>query len=506
MERSETMVIWGISANSHDAAITVVENNNILFASQSERYSKKKNDMHLNHELIADARKHGEPDVVIWYERPILKTFRQLFAGQGWKWKENNVRDYLKQYGITAPVKFVSHHKSHAAGGYFTSPFNEAAVLVIDAIGEFETTTIWNAKGNKLKKKVIVEYPNSLGLWYSAMTQRIGLKPNEEEYILMGMAAYGDETKYCADILEDFFQTEKNLFPNEMFPEDVMLRFKINLHRGCSWWKPELKTKKQFYDVAAATQLIYQMYFHDLLKRTLKVTGSRNLVLGGGCALNCVANEIAFQYFDNVWIMPNPGDAGNSLGAVAAYTNQFLKWEHPYLGHEISGQYPVEAALHELLTKKIVGVAAGRAEFGPRALGNRSLLADPRGPDMKDMVNKIKNRQKFRPFAPAILEERASEYFHMPTEKTPYMQFTAVCKQPQQFPAIIHADGTSRVQTVSEKDNPGFYRLLKQWEQKTGCPMLLNTSLNIKGQPIVNDEIDAAKFQKKYKVKVVTCD
>jgi len=498
------MIIWGVSANSHDAAISVVVGNDIVFASQSERYSKKKNDMHLHPDLIADARKHGDPDLIVWYERPILKTIRQLFAGQGFRWKENNVRSYLKSYGIDAPVKFVSHHRSHAAGGYFTSPFNEAAVLVIDAIGEFDTTTIWHAKQKKLRKKISIEYPDSLGLWYSAMTQRIGLKPNEEEYILMGMAAYGNPTKYSLDILDDFFLTEENLYVNELRPTDVLLKLRHNLHQGCSWWKPELKTQKHFYDIAASTQFVYELYFHDLLSRTQEITQSRNLVLGGGCALNCVANEIALQYFDNVWIMPNPGDAGNSLGAVAAYTNEFLRWKHPFLGHEIPGEYPVEAALQELLTNKIVGVAAGKAEFGPRALGNRSLLADPRGPDMKDKVNKIKKRQKFRPFAPAILEERASEYFHMPTDKTPYMQFTALCKYPDEFPAIIHADGTSRVQTVSEQDNPGFYRLLKRWEQETGCPMLLNTSLNIKGQPIVNDEVDAAKFQKKYKVKVVT--
>ena len=385
----------------------------------------------------------------------------------------------------------MSHHKSHAAGGYFTSPFKEAAVLVIDAIGEFDTTTIWHGKQHNLKRKMTVAYPHSLGLWYSAMTQRVGLKPNEEEYILMGMAAYGNPTKYSLDILHDFFK------------EDIPLRLKHNLHRGCSWWKPELKTKKQYYDIAASTQFVYELYFHDLLSRAQQITQSKNLVLGGGCALNCVANEIALCYFDNVWIMPNPGDAGNSLGAVAAYTNQFLHWEHPYLGHEIPGEYPVEAALHELLTHNLVGVASGKAEFGPRALGNRSLLADPRGPDMKDKVNKIKKRQKFRPFAPVILEERASEYFYMPTEKTPYMQYTALCKNPEEFPAIVHADGTSRVQTVSEKDNPGLYQLLTRWEQETGCPMLLNTSLNIKGQPIVNDEVDAKKFQRKYKVKCV---
>lgn len=484
------MVIWGISANSHDAAITVVEDKEILFASQSERYSGIKNDAHLNDSIIHDARKYGKPDLVVWYENPWLKTARQLYAGQGWI--NNNPKNYLQKFNIKTPVVTVGHHHSHAAGGYYTSPFNEAAVLVIDAIGEFDTTSIWYGKGTSLNKKFSIKYPHSLGLWYSAMTQRVGLKPNEEEYILMGMAAYGNPLKYASMILEDFFDNTQ------------LMKLTHNLHRGCSWWRPELNTEQDKYDIAAATQFVYELQLHDLLDKAKKVTQSDNLVLGGGCALNCVANEIALQYFKDVWIMPNPGDAGNSLGAIAAFQEEFLNWKTPYLGYNIDGVYPVQQLIGSLKTDKIAGVASGRAEFGPRALGHRSLLADPRGDEIKDKVNEIKQRQKFRPFAPAILEEHAEKYFHMSCKSSPYMQFTALCKKPLEFPAIVHADGTSRVQTVSEKNSPDFYKFLQQWYQETGCPMILNTSLNIKGKPMVNNKMDALGFQNTYNVIVHT--
>jgi len=483
------MLIWGISANSHDAAITVVEDKEILFASQSERYSGVKNDAHLNAGIVSDAYRYGEPDMVIWYERPWMKSLRQLRAGQGWV--NNSAKQYVRNHNIQAPVVTVDHHHSHAAGGYYTSNFDEAAVLVIDAIGEFDTTSIWHGKGTKLEKKFSLSYPDSLGLWYSAMTQRVGLKPNEEEYILMGMAAYGDPLKYTPMILEDFFDSRH------------MLKLTHNLHRGCMWWRPELNTTQDMYDIAAATQFIYELCFHDLLDEAKKLTGSKNLVLGGGCALNCVANSIAFQYFERVWIMPNPGDAGNSLGAITAYQQEFLNWHGPYLGLDIGMKYPTDQLISTLKTDKIAGVASGRAEFGPRALGHRSLLADPRGDDIKDKVNSIKKRQKFRPFAPAILAEHANEYFHMPAAESPYMQYTATCKKPLKFPAIIHADGTSRVQTVSKTDSPEFYNFLQEWYRETGCPMVLNTSLNIRGKPMVNTRQDAMEFQQMYNVSVL---
>ena len=317
-------------------------------------------------------------------------------------------------------------------------------------------------------------------MFYSAITQRCGLKPNEDEYILMGMAAYGNP----------------NRFYNEMKP-----LLEQNLHRGCRNLLPGLYDEYDLFDMAAAAQKIYEEEFEKLLVKVKEKDYTNNLVLMGGCALNCVANTKALDYFNNVWIMPNPGDAGSSLGAILAHTQIHVDFT-PYLGYNIEGPYPAQKLLDELLTNKIVGVANGRAEFGPRALGNRSLLADPRGPDIKDKVNEIKRRQKFRPFAPVILKEEANKYFEMPCEETPFMQYVVKCKEPDKYPAIIHKDGTSRVQTVTRKQHPGLYQLLVAWRDKTGCPMLLNTSLNIKGKPIVNTVQDGKMFTEKYGVKV----
>jgi carbamoyltransferase len=223
----------------------------------------------------------------------------------------------------------------------------------------------------------------------------------------------------------------------------------------------------------------------------------------GGVALNCLANRNLGEYFENIWIMPNPGDAGSSLGAAALQYGRRLNWRNAYLGHCIPGPYPVTPVLDSLLSDRICGVASGRAEFGPRALGNRSLLADPRGPHIKDRVNEIKRRQKFRPFAPVILEEMADQYFDFRSgwSNSRYMQSVAQCRFPSRFPAICHYDGTSRVQTVP-KDGSGIRELLEKWFMLTDCPMLLNTSLNIKGEPMVNDRADADRFEVKYGVKV----
>jgi carbamoyltransferase len=476
------MIEWGISAGTHDAALTVVSGSEILFASHAERYSGKKNDKDLNPELITAALRYGKPSKVHWYENPRNRAWRKFLTGQGLQ--RIDITAYLKQYDINAIIEYANHHESHASAGFYTSKFHNATALVIDAIGEFDTASIWLCDNNKMKKKWSLDYPKSLGLFYSAITHRVGLKPNEDEYILMGMAAYGDPSKYYWQMRE-LYETE-------------------NLHRGCKWWLPDAgMNESDYYDFAATAQKIYEEEFEKLLYRAKKMNPSQdNLVLSGGCALNCSANHIAKKYFDQVWIIPNPGDAGSSLGAIAANTRRRLNWSGPYLGENIDNEYPVEKLLTSLLESGIVGVANGRAEFGPRAFGNRSLLADPTRPEIKDRVNEIKRRQKFRPFAPIILEQYANEYFKMPVESSPYMQFTSRCKYPEQFPAIIHVDGTSRVQTVNKEQHAGMFELLTKWYERTGCPMLLNTSLNVKGFPMVNDWKDAKMFQEIYNVDV----
>jgi carbamoyltransferase len=501
------MITWGISANSHDAALAVFthgpvagENLELQFASHSERYSRIKNDPHLNTQLIAAAKHWGEPNEIIWYERPCAKSFRQLTAGQGFRFQENNIRNYLGRYGLHVPITCVNHHLAHAAAGYYTSGFSEATVLCVDSIGEFDTISIWTAQGKKLRRIHAQGYPHSLGLWYSAITQRVGLKPQEDEYILMGMAAYGDPYRLFLDVLNDFFYPMENSAVRELLDLCPRIKLRHNLHRGCSWWRPDLNTVQDMFDIAAAAQAVYQYLLKYISNWARQHSPSGNLVFMGGCALNCAANSTLSKDWNSVWIMPNPGDAGSSIGSVLAHYSQPIRWPGPYLGHNIEGEYPIDRILHKLKTEGICGVASGRAEFGPRALGHRSLLADPRGAEIKQRVNAIKQRQQFRPFAPAILAEHVGDYFEGSTG--PYMQFTARCRFPELYPAIVHSDGTSRVQTVSREDRTDFRSLLEKWYEETGCPMLLNTSLNIKGQPMVNTAEDAQQFAEHYGVSV----
>ena len=493
--------ILGISAGFHDAAVTLLSpKGDILFAAHSERYSKIKNDANLHHELLWDVVNTEDRfsiDTIAYYERPLYKQARQWYSGQGIEWNKLSVRKILQdQIQIfdfsSVPVKSYNHHLSHAAAGFQTSSFDRATVVVIDAIGEWDTISIWgaeyNAKGAATYKRLWRQrYPHSIGLFYSAMTQRCGLKPNEEEYITMGMAAYG------SNVFDDVVQTA-------VIDNEWEIRLKQNLHLGFS---KDFCKNAGVEEMAHSAQNVAEILILNVMYRAKKLGWSNNLVYMGGVALNCSANKHIGAYFDNIWIMPNPGDAGSSLGAAALAFGKKVNWRDAFLGRNIAGAYPVNAILDVLLSEKIVGVASGRAEFGPRALGNRSLLADPRGPEIKDQVNEIKRRQKFRPFAPVILEEYATEYFDMPRgwATSPYMQSVARCRYPDLFPAIVHHDGTSRVQTVA-RDGSGIRELLEKWFVMTGCPMLLNTSLNIRGEPMVNDRKDADRFEQLYGVRV----
>ncbi len=506
----------GISCGFHDAGVAVIDDEGeILFAGHSERYSKQKHDKNLCPEIIDEALSHVDLNEIVtfhYYERPWIKAWRQFRAGQplgpfsfhtilgkdiyerlldvvtsSWRWAFND--GYMPNVINTHP-----HHKCHAAAGFQTSPYNEATVVVIDAIGEIDCATIWNAYYNKkgvakYKKLWTLKYPNSIGLFYSAMTKRLGLRPLDEEYILMGMAAYG-EPKYMKE-LEDKFGAHND-----------SLLFKENNHIGI---EDDFLEGANEFDIAASTQRYVERLIKTVMNKARIKGKSNNLVYGGGVALNCSANRLLGKYFNNIWIMPNPGDAGNSLGAAALGYGKKLNWKTAFLGTDIVSQYPIWSVVTALLEDKIVGVASGRAEFGPRALGTRSLLADPRGPEIKDQVNKIKKRQEFRPFAPMILEELVDQYFEMPTKwkNSPYMQVTAKCRFPDKFPAIVHEDGTSRVQTIPN-DGTGIRRLVEAWYQETDCPILLNTSLNVRGEPMVNDRSDADRFEKLYGVRVIS--
>jgi len=478
------MKILGINETSHDASVSLIEDGKILFAGHAERYSKQKNDWYINDSLIKDALQYGRPDYLAYYEKPLLKASRLLLKGGSGDWKPRYELNNI--FGRPIPVKSFKHHYSHAAAGYYTSPFNDAVIVVLDAIGEYNTSTVWVGEGEKIKLKHKQNYPISFGLFYSAFTQLIGLMPNQEEYIMMGMAAYGDWKRYYKEVDE--------YFPNYHTQ-------KYNFHKGITDWG-WIESEQDKFDIAAAVQAVYTTRLMEFMRMAKLVTGKKNLVFMGGCALNSSANTSLWNLFDMIWIMPNPGDAGSSLGAAAALYGKHIEWKDPYLGHDLGGDYPVQKIVDAILKDGIAAVATGKAEYGPRALGNRSILADPRDPNIKDKVNMIKKRELFRPFAPVVLEECAHKWFDMDFS-SPYMQYTVKCLQPEKIPSVVHADGTSRVQTVNRNEHRGLWRTVNKFYLETGVPVLLNTSLNIKGQPLLNDETDVALWEKTYGQSII---
>ena len=354
----------GFSEGFHDAAVAVVNNGKISYAAHSERYSGKKHDKHLEVTSASTARLLSTDSKIAFYERPWLKRTRQFFAGQkAW---------YRERHFALKPTEYHSHHKSHAAAAFQTSQFEEAACVVVDSIGEWDTTSIWTAKyknGKAVYKKVWSQwYPQSIGLWYSALTKWAGLRPLDEEYIFMGMAAYGNPTHMNV--------VERQLHKNN--------------HKGARIGDYDK------CDIAKSAERILQLELNTIFAKASQY--SNNICYGGGVALNCVVNTGLREMY-NLWIMPCPGDAGGALGAACLAYGGKVDF-NPYLGYNIQKLCDPRRIVDELLKKRVVGVANGRAEFGPRALGNRSLLADPRQASTKDLVNEIKRRDKFRPFAP----------------------------------------------------------------------------------------------------------
>lgn len=482
-------MILGWSEGFHDAAVTILEGNEIVFASHSERFSGNKHEKYVSAELKEYVERHYGKNIRIksFFEKPCLKKTRQLYAGQ-----YNTV--FSKRKMAWKPDMTFHHHKSHAAAAFQTSDLDHATAVVVDSIGEWTTTSIWECSYKndqaQYKKVYNVNYPKSIGLWYTALTVHVGLRALDEEYIFMGMAAFGE------------FNNKLRLALRELLDSN------INLHKGIPKWFVDKHNLGDYKgtDIAMAAQMVLEEKLEGLFAKALSYT-SNNIVYGGGVALNCVANSKLHRMVPGkFWIMPNPGDAGGSLGAAALAHGGKIKWKDPYLGYDIkpSKERKKLAAdiVKHLLKERMCGVAVERAEFGPRALGNRSLIADPRGPDIKDLVNTVKKRQKFRPFAPAVLLEHAAQYFHPPYGE--YMQLVSVIKDEHQetLPAILHNDMTCRVQTVAPWENTIFREILELWYKKTGCPVLLNTSLNIRGEPMVNNVRDAKRFEKLYGVKV----
>lgn len=483
------MNVWGVSGLFHDAAISVIKNNKLVFASSSERYSRVKNDKLLNQALVRDALSYGYPDNIIWYESPFKKKLRCLLFDK--TLLRYNVKDYLKGFGLFAPVSFTDHHRSHLYSSLLTYPKDIKNILgvVIDSVGEFNTMSIWDVQSdNKIKRLYYRGYPDSLGLFYSAITDLVGLKPLEDEYILMGMSSYGKSRKYYTLFKELFFKNNSLVF---------------DMRHGCKhlFSKDEILNNK--FDIALGAQLIFEEILIDLVKKFQSVTGHKNIVYSGGCALNCRANSLLLDLADNVWIFPNPGDAGASLGAALSYTKQKISVDNMFLGYDAGSIDNVVDIINIIKTDHVVGVINGKAEFGPRALGHRSIFADPRISNIQSIVNNIKGRELFRPFAPIVLKEYSKDYFKINCPNNyKFMQFTAKCTKQNIIPGAVHVDGSSRVQVV-DRHTPFVYNLLTEWYKQTGCPVLINTSLNIKGKPLINSLDDMLEFNNR-SFKIVT--
>ena len=569
--------ILGISAFYHDSAACILKNGEIVAAAQEERFSRKKHDASYPHQAINFVLKYSnirlsEIDQIVFFEKPFLKFERLLetyvaFAPKGFfsfskampLWiKEklfqknfllNKLKEQDQNFKSDKNIFFSDHHLSHAASAFFPSPFGEAVVLTADGVGEWATTTVAVGKNNDLEIKKEIHFPHSLGLLYSAFTYYTGFKVNSGEYKLMGLAPYGNpiyenKIRKLVDIKNDgTFRLNQKYF--NYATGLTMTNEKFHILFGQKPRNPKKEKINQFHmDIAASIQKVTEEIMIKLVKSLRKEYDIKNLCLAGGVALNCVANGKILQekIFENIWIQPAAGDAGGSLGAALALwylenrkerkINSEDHMKGSYLGTEFS-QNEIEKELNLLgakfetfnydelidnasdllLNEKAIGWFQGRMEFGPRALGSRSILGDPRSDKMQKNLNlKVKYRESFRPFAPSILREDLSKWFSMDVD-SPYMLFVAninpnkIIKmnneqrklfgieklnvKRSEIPAVTHVDYSARIQTVTKENNKIYYDLISRFKKKTGCPVIINTSFNIRGEPIVNSPTDA---------------
>ena len=569
--------ILGISAFYHDSAACILKNGEIIAAAQEERFTRKKHDPGYPYNAIKFVLNYAnlklnEVDHIVFFEKPFLKFERLLetyvaFAPKGFSsfskamplWiKEklfqknllfNNLKSLDKNYISDENIYFSEHHLSHAASAFFPSPFEEAAILTIDGVGEWATTTVAIGKNNKLDIKKEIHFPHSLGLLYSAFTYYTGFKVNSGEYKLMGLAPYGnpifeDKIKNLIDVKRDgTFNLDQSYF--NYATGLTMTNEKFNNLFGQKVRDPKIEKINQFHmDIAASVQKVTEEIMVKLVKSIREEYNLENLCLAGGVALNCVANGkiLKEKIFKNIWIQPAAGDAGGSLGAALALwhiekgnsrnVNKNDSMKGSYLGLEFS-QDQIEKELNEiganfdvldyddlinktsenLSNQKAIGWFQGRMEFGPRALGCRSILGDPRSDKMQKNLNlKVKYRESFRPFAPSVLKDDLKDWFDLDVE-SPYMLLVANISNDKkiemsadqkklfgidklnikrsEIPAVTHVDYSARIQTVSKNTNKRYYDLISKFKEMTGCPVIVNTSFNVRGEPIVNTPKDA---------------
>ena len=537
----------GISCYYHDSAAAILKDGHVIAAVEEERFSRKKFDdefpkMAIEWCLKETNIKPSQIDSVAFYDKPVLKFERLLdnyiaVAPRGlfsfldtipkWLhkrlWIKNEIKKCLE--GFNGEIIFPEHHVSHAAHTFFTSSFDEAAVLTIDGVGEWSTTSFGYGRDNSIKLTHDIRWPHSLGLFYSAFTYFLGFRVNEGEYKLMGLASYG-KPKYYDIILNNLIDVKNdgsislNMKYFAFTYDKVMTNDNFSKLFGIEPRKKDEKTEQIHFDIGASAQKVLEDILLKMVNHVYEKFKIKNLCIGGGVALNGVANHRILKEgpFDNVHIPPSPGDAGSAVGCAQylyyihnknsrkieknkskviheniyvgpSYSNQqikkFLESQNiSYQEFSSSELFPSVAQL--IADGKIVGWYQGKMEWGPRALGSRSILADPRKSEMKDILNeKIKHRESFRPFAPSILEEYVSEYFDI-DRISPYMLFVAPVKKPKEIPAITHVDGTGRLQSVNKDANPSYYQLISEFQKITGVPIIINTSMNVMGEPIVN--------------------